>query len=78
MIKNVLKIIYIVGQLLGFILIVISMLRLNKAINNHKKFSNDFLSEDEIKSQSKIMKILIIGIAIICTTLILQVILFFI
>lgn len=79
MLKNVLKHIFIVGQLLGYIMIMIALWRFRKTLKDHRKTSsNDFLSRSEKSIQNRSITILIIGISIIFITLIIQFILIFI
>lgn len=73
MLKNVLKIIFVVGQLLGYIMITIAIFRFRITLKEHRKTSNsEFLSEDEKPIQNKSIKILIIGVSIIFTTIIIE------
>lgn len=73
MLKNALKIIFVAGQLLGYILIIISIWRFRRTLKEHRKTSsNDFLSRAEKSIQNKSIKILIIGISVIFITIIIE------
>lgn len=79
MLKNTLEYVLTVGQLLGYILIIIAILRFRKTLKEHRKTSNnDFLSEAEKPIQNKSIIILIIGFSFVFITLLIEFILFII
>jgi 2C-methyl-D-erythritol 2,4-cyclodiphosphate synthase len=66
---NVIKYIFVIGNLLGLIFVGIALWRFKKTLKEHRKTSSDdFLSESEKIVQKKSTKILIIGFTIICIT----------
>jgi amino acid transporter len=79
MLKNTLEYVLVVGQLLGYILIIIALWRFRKTLREHRKTSNnDFLSESEKPIQNKSIIILIIGLSFIFITFLIEFILFII
>ena len=64
--KNVLKYIIIIGDILGLVMVGIALIRFNKLAKQHKKVSNDdFLLENEKPIQNKSIIILVIGFSLI-------------
>ncbi len=76
---NTLKYVFVIGDILGLILIGIALWRFKKTLKEHRKTSNDdFLSESEKIVQNKSIKILIIGFSIICIINLIQLVSLFI